>query len=108
MISFANIQDIQHSIYCWIQRQFKQFLNSKPFNFNFHFYLQQDLKYYNTKAEEAVPLVKTLNKKDKRIGKARKMGREGEKKMVCGKYTEGMFDVRNTHKEILRINHASF
>ena len=36
------------------------------------------------------------------------MGREGEKKMVCGKYTEGMFDVRNTHKEILRINHASF
>ena len=45
--------------------------------------MQQDLKCYNKKAVEAVPLVKGLKEKDKRIGKTRKMGKEGEKKMVC-------------------------
>ena len=50
---------------------------------SFHFYLQQDLKCQNKKAVEVVPLVKGLKEKDKRIGKTRKMGREGEKKIVC-------------------------
>ena len=44
--------------------------------------MQQDLKCYNKKAE-AVPLVKGLKEKDKRIAKTRKIGKEGEKKMVC-------------------------
>ena len=55
---------------------FKNSLNS------FH-YLQQDLKCQNKKAVEVVPLVKGLKEKDKRIGKTRKMGREGQKKIVC-------------------------
>ena len=54
---------------------FKNSLNS------FHFYLQQDLKCQNKKAVEVVPLVKGLKEKDKRIGKTRKMGGEGEKKI---------------------------
>ena len=64
-------------------KQFKQFSNTKPINFNFHFYMQQDLKCYNKKAVQVVPLVKGLKEKDKRIGKTRKTGKEGEKKMVC-------------------------
>ena len=48
-----------------------------------HFYLQQDLKCYNKEAVEAVSLVEGLNGKGQRIGKNRKMGSAGEKKMVC-------------------------
>ena len=44
--------------------------------------MQQDLKCYNKKAE-AVTLVKGLKEKDKRIAKTRKIGKEGEKEMVC-------------------------
>ena len=55
----------------------------KPFNFNFHLYFQQDLKCYNKKAVEAASLVKGLKEKDKRTGKNKKMGREGDMKMVC-------------------------
>ena len=41
------------------------------------------MKCYHKKAVEVVPPVKDLKEKDKRIGKTRKMGREGEKKILC-------------------------
>ena len=71
----ANILPTQHSVYSWTKKQFQQFSNRTPFNFKFHFYLQQDLKCYNKEAVEAVSLVEGWKGKGQRIGKKQKNGK---------------------------------
>ena len=95
----TNQSYIQHLTFlksCLAQKSFER--TSNTFNIRYivrlenslnniqtgnYFYLQQDLKFYNKKALETISLVKGLKEKEKKQQKPEKVGREGQKKMVC-------------------------